>query len=150
MFKIVVNGRNIALTEAIKNYVTEKLQRLDHHFDFIQEVHIFLSVQKNPSIKKNQQAEATVHVSHAVIRVEVSSDDMYGSIDALVDKVDRSLQKHKTKLLHRAKSAKGESIRRAGFDQNVAEETTADHHDDELGDEVFLTFVEEEETVPSH
>lgn len=150
MFKIVVNGRNIALTDALKAYIKEKFERLDHHFDFVQEVHVFLSVHKNPSIKKGQLAEATVHVKQAVIRVEVSSEDLYGSIDLLVDKVDRCLSKHKTKLLHRSKSSKGESLRRSAFEEAVAEESayTYHEHDEEL-EGVFLTFVDEEDEVVS-
>jgi len=154
MFKIVVNGRNIALTDALKTYIQDKFERLDHHFDFVQEVHVFLSVHKNPSIKKGQLAEATVHVKQAVIRVEVSSEDLYGSIDLLVDKVDRCLSKHKTKLLHRSKSSKSsagsESLRRSAFEEAVAEESTYTYHEqDEELEGVFLTFVDDAEEVVS-
>src|SRR4051812_11081368 len=102
--KLIVNGRNIELTEAIKAYVAEKVGRLDHHYDFIQEIHVFLSVEKNPRINNCHLAEATVVVSRAVLRVETSSEDLYASTDKLVDKVDRVLNRHKTKLLGRAKS----------------------------------------------
>ena len=138
--KLIVNGRNIELTEAIKAYVAEKIGRLEHHYDFIQEIHVFLSVEKNPRISANQLAEATVVVNRAVLRVEVSSEDLYGSIDKLVDKVERVLTRHKTKLLGRAKSAKGESIRKAGTEEAVAELTEEDMEG------VFLTYEDEEET----
>ncbi|MDX2084081.1 MAG: ribosome-associated translation inhibitor RaiA [Candidatus Melainabacteria bacterium] len=128
--KIIVNGRNIPLTDAIKSYVAEKLERLDHHFDFILEVHVFLGVEKNPRIKDSHTAEATVHVRGAVLRMEASSEILYASIDALVDKIDRGLKKHKTKLLHRNKSGhSGESIRRHGFEQET-DTTPAERHDD--------------------
>jgi putative sigma-54 modulation protein len=139
--KLLANGRNIELTEAIKGYVTEKVGRLEHHYDFIQEIHVFLSVEKNPRISDNQLAEATVVVNRAVLRVEVSSDNLYGSIDKLVDKVDRVLARHKTKLLGRAKSAKGESIRKAGSEEDaVPTELTAEEMEG-----VFLTYEDEEE-----
>jgi putative sigma-54 modulation protein len=141
--KIIVNGRNIELTKAIKDYVTEKLSRLDHHFDFVQEVHVFLSVDKNPSIHDNQHAEATVHVPGAVIRVETSKDSLYASIDTLIDKINRSLRKHKTKLLQRVKHGNhGESIRFPS--EPVAEEP---HLDEEDIDQVFLTYEEEAEII---
>jgi putative sigma-54 modulation protein len=159
--RIIVNGRNIHLTDAIKAYVTDKFNRLDHHYDFIHEVHVFLSVEKNPSISANQLAEATVHVSGAVMRVEESSDNLYASIDKLVDKVDRSLNKHKTKLLARAKSrrsAGGESIRRVGFDEALAE-GEAVRAEQEVLDGVSFTYhddvvvegeaTEDEESVPT-
>lgn len=137
--KLIVNGRNIELTEAIKAYVAEKIGRLDHHYDFIQEIHVFLSVEKNPRISSNQLAEATVVVNRAVLRVEVSSEDLYGSIDKLVDKTERVLTRHKTKLLGRAKSAKGESIRKTGVEEEVPELT------DEEMEGVFLTYEDDEE-----
>jgi putative sigma-54 modulation protein len=96
--KIITNGRNIELTEAIKTAVEDKLSRLKNHYDFIQEIHVILGVEKNPRIHDNQIAEATVHVPGAIVRVEVASSDLYGSIEALSGKIDRSLKKHKTKL----------------------------------------------------
>lgn len=140
--KLIVNGRNIELTEAIKAYVTEKVARLEHHYDFIQEIHVFLSVEKNPRISANQLAEATVLVNRAVLRVEVSSEDLYASIDKLVDKVERVLTRHKTKLLGRAKSAKGESIRKAGVE---GEEAVGAEFTEEDMEGVFLTYEDEEE-----
>ncbi len=149
--RIIVNGRNLQLTKAIKDYVTEKFSRLDHHYDFIQEVHVFLSVEKNPSITHKHVAEATIHVNGAVVRVTERNDNLYASIDLLVDKVNRSLNKHKTKLLHRAKSGRsvhGESIRRAMTEEAMAPEEEA-LLDEEL-EHIFYTYEEEElESVAS-
>lgn len=100
--QIVTNGRNIDLTPAIKDYVQQKLSRLQGHYDFIQEIHVILEVEKNPRIAENQLAEATVHVPGLVIRVEAASVSLYASIDKLADKIERSLRKHKTKLLNRS------------------------------------------------
>lgn len=144
MLKIITNGRNIELTDAIKSHVEEKFERLEHHYDFIKEIHVFLSVDKNPRIKENQHAEATVHVNRGVVRVEEASENMYASIDQLVDKVDRVLRRHKTKLLGRAKSSKeGESIRKQGFDQAVAAESATAVAEEEL-EGVYFDFEEEE------
>jgi len=138
--KLLANGRNIELTDAIKAYVNEKVGRLEQHYDFIQEIHVFLGVEKNPRVTNNQLAEATVVVSRAVLRVEVSSDNLYGSIDKLTDKIDRVLTRHKTKLLGRAKSAKGESIRKTGAEEEIAGELTPEEMEG-----VFLTYEDEEE-----
>src|SRR4051794_29540735 len=106
--QIVTNGRNLELTEAIKDYVQQKVSRLEKHFDFILEVHVILEVEKNPRISENQLAEATVHVNGAVIRVEAASENLYASIDKLVDKVERSLRKYKTKLMNRNGKSKNQ------------------------------------------
>jgi len=145
--KLIVNGRNIELTEAIKAYVAEKTERLQHHYDFIQELHVFLGVEKNPRINTGQHAEATVVVNRAVLRVETASEDLYGSIDKLVDKVDRVLARHKTKLLGRAKSAKGESIRRVGMDTDTVVDNDVMTTDVEELEGVYLTYEEDEEAI---
>ncbi len=140
--KTIVSGRNIDLTKAIKDHVTEKFDKLDHHFDFIQEIHVFLSVEKNPKIKDKHLAEATVHVSGAIVRVEIKSENLYASIDDLVRKVDRSMKKHKTKLLRRSKRDHiSESIRKQGFEEAVAQEDELEEVPEE---EIFLTFMENE------
>lgn len=144
--KLIVNGRNIELTDAIKAYVEEKVQRLEHHYDFIQEIHVFLGVEKNPRISAGQLAEATVVVSKAVLRVETSSEDLYGSIDKLVDKTERVLTRHKTKLLGRAKSSKGESIRRVGFEEEASRGVATEVADEEM-EGVYFTYEDDEETA---
>jgi putative sigma-54 modulation protein len=139
--KIIVNGRNIELTDAIKAFVTDKFKRLEQHFDFIQEVHVFVGVEKNPRIQEKHHAEATIHVNGAVFRLEAASTDLYASIDLLVDKAHRSLDKHKTKLLHRNKagrSAHGTSIRKIGAASEGSSEQVADERDEDDASEVYL------------
>lgn len=146
--KLIVNGRNIELTDAIKAYVEEKVERLEHHFDFIQEIHVYLAVDKNPRISDGHHAEATVVANRGVMRVEVSSEGLYGSIDLLVDKIDRVLRKHKTKLLGRTKHGHGESIRKAEFEQAVAEELSAELDEEDLQGVFFDYNDTEEDTLP--
>lgn len=130
--QIVTNGRNIELTPAIKDYVQQKVSRLESHFDFILEVHIILEVEKNPRIAENQLAEATVHVTGAIIRVEAASDNLYASIDKLVDKIERSLRKHKTKLMHRVGAKNHNTIRRESMTEAEAAELGEDEEEDVL------------------
>lgn len=92
--KIVTSGRNIEVTEPLKNMVTEKLSKFEKYFQTDIEVHATLSVQKNRQI-----FELTIPFKHDVIfRVEEASEDMYASIDMAVDKLAKQIQKHKTKL----------------------------------------------------
>ena len=146
--RIIVSGRNLELTQAIKDHTAEKFKRLEDHYDFLKEVHVFLSVHKNPSIKDAQMAEVTLHVIGAVLRVEVANSDLYASIDELVRKSDRSLRKHKTKLLKRVKgSSRDESIRRSGFAEAVNEEAGIEHDDMEEGESIYLTYMDDKEAT---
>jgi len=94
--QLSISGHHVDVTDALKNYTEEKLGKLERHFDNITNVHVVLSVEK-----VKQRAEATMHVSGAELFADADSDDMYAAIDALADKLDRQLLKHKEKLVSR-------------------------------------------------
>ncbi len=100
---VVVTGRNIDLTPSLKEYLTDKLQRAQKHFNHPLEIQALLSVAKNPSIAHNQTAEITIKVNGNIIRGEESSENMYNSIDLVADKIERQLRKFKTRHWQRKK-----------------------------------------------
>ena len=87
-----ITGLNFDVTEAIKNYVSDKLARISRHADNIISVTITLSVEK-----VSQKAEADVHLAGKDLHVEAIEQDMYAAIDVLMDKLDRAVLKHKEK-----------------------------------------------------
>jgi putative sigma-54 modulation protein len=89
-----LTGHQLPITPAIREYVAGKLQRITHHFDQVIDVNVIMSVDK-----LEQKVEATVHVRGKDIFCESSDADMYAAIDALVDKLDRKIIKHKEKHL---------------------------------------------------
>lgn len=91
--QINITGHHIELTEAIKDYVNSKFQRLERHHDQITSTHVILTVDK-----LRQIAEATVHVSGKDFFADSESEDLYTAIDQLTDKLDRQLIRHKEKL----------------------------------------------------
>ena len=98
--KIVIEGKNIELTKALKDYVNEKLSRLQHHYENVikgHEIKVKLSVAKNPRIANNNITEVTIFLDGKIIRSEEASEDMYASIDLVVDKLNRQIDKYKTK-----------------------------------------------------
>lgn len=90
---IILSGHHIDITDALRDYVTAKMERLERHFDSVTDIHVVLSVEK-----LRQKADATVNVSGSKLYAETTDEDMYAAIDALVDKLDRQLKKHKEKL----------------------------------------------------
>ena len=87
-----VSGHHVEVTDPLRDYVEAKFERLQRHFDQITNTQVTLIVEKMV-----QKAEATVHISGADIFAQAESDDMYAAIDALADKLDRQLIKHKEK-----------------------------------------------------
>jgi putative sigma-54 modulation protein len=90
--QLSITGHHIEVTDSMRNYVTEKFTKLDRHFDQVIDVHVILEVEKLA-----QKAEATVQVNGAKLFAEATDEDMYAAIDALIDKLDRQVLKHKDK-----------------------------------------------------
>ncbi len=90
--QISVTGHHLDITESLKSYVETKFEKLERHFDHVTDVHVILTVEK-----LMQKAEATVQISGAKLFAEDHQEDMYAAIDALVDKLDRQIKKHKEK-----------------------------------------------------
>lgn len=97
--QISLSGHHIEITDSIRHYVHEKIERLDRHFDQALDIHVVLTVEK-----LRHKAEATLHVSGGNLHADDVQEDMYAAIDGLVDKLDRQGKKHKEKLKnHRIK-----------------------------------------------
>jgi putative sigma-54 modulation protein len=100
--KLVIQGKNIDITEAIREYVHQKIEKAVSHFQTMTtEVDVHLSVAKNPRINSKQTAEVTIYANGTVIRAQEGSEDLYASIDLVADKIHRQLRKYKEKLQHR-------------------------------------------------
>ena len=91
--QINLTGHHIEITDSLRDYVNEKVGRLEKHFEKVSNTHVILSVEN-----VRQKAEATVNMSGNSIFAEATEDDMYASIDSLVNKLDRQVKKHKEKL----------------------------------------------------
>lgn len=94
--QLSITGHHVDLTDSLNDYVTQKFDRLERHYDHITQVHVVLTVEKN-----EQQAEATAHVSGGELFATADAQDMYAAIDSLVDKLDRQLIRHKEKTVAR-------------------------------------------------
>ena len=90
--QLSVTGHHVEVTPALRGYVEKKLERITRHFDHVIDVHCVLTVEK-----LRQKAEATMHVRGSAIHADATDENMYAAIDALTDKLDRCVKKHKEK-----------------------------------------------------
>lgn len=88
-----LTGHHVEITDALRQYVQKKLERVERHFDKVSNTHVILSVD---SVR--HKAEATVNMSGNNIFAEHTESDMYAAIDGLMDKLDRQVTKHKQKV----------------------------------------------------
>jgi putative sigma-54 modulation protein len=99
--KLVIQGKNIEITDAIREYVRQKIEKAVNHFQTLTtEVDVALSVTRNPRIPK-QVAEVTIYANGTVVRAEEASENLYASIDLVADKIARQLRKYKEKRFDR-------------------------------------------------
>ena len=100
--QISLTGHHVDITEAMRNHVESKFERVGRHFDQVIDVHVILSVEK-----LRQKAEATIHVNGANVFAETVHEDMYAAIDGMIDKLDRQVLKYKEKKSNHRNGRKG-------------------------------------------
>jgi putative sigma-54 modulation protein len=91
--QLSVTGHHIEVTPALRAYVDKKLTRTVRHFGEVIDAHFVLTVDKLQHI-----AEGTLHVSGETLHAVATEGDMYAAIDALADKLERRVRKHKEKI----------------------------------------------------
>lgn len=97
MFKFHIRGENITITDAIRDYAETKLSKLEKYFSEDVTVHITAKVYPN----KQAKAEVTIPHKNITLRAEETSTDWYNSLNVVVDKLERQIRKHKTKVQKR-------------------------------------------------
>ena len=98
--KITISGRNIEITQNLRDTITEKLSKLERYFTPDTEVNVTLSIEK-----ERQKIEVTIPVKGRIIRSEQVSNDMYVSIDLVEEVIERQLRKYKNKIVDKKQNA---------------------------------------------
>lgn len=117
--KLTFVGKNMDVTEALRDITEKKIGKIDKYFDKDIVGNVTFSSEKNRKI-----IEVTINLPGTIIRAEESSDDMYASIDAAVDILERQMRKYKTKLQKRYKNT--ETIRFENVEPLPAEDIADD------------------------
>ena len=96
--KLTVRGNKLEVTDSISNYVEEKLGKLDKYFEEADEINanVLFRIQG-----KNQIVEVTVPIKKYILRAEEANEDLYASIDLVVEKLERQIRKNKTRIKER-------------------------------------------------
>ncbi|RJE47462.1 MULTISPECIES: ribosome-associated translation inhibitor RaiA [unclassified Dehalobacter] len=101
---INVRGKQMKITDALKDYVEKRVRKLEKYSDDFLDIQVMLSVEK-----ERQKVEVTAPLNGFLLRGEEETDDMYSSIDLVVDKLERQMEKYRKRIgKKRIKSAKEE------------------------------------------
>ncbi len=99
--QLILKGKNVEITDWLRQYVEKKVNKLDRYLPDIHEARVELSVQKTRSSQDRQVAQLTVRSNGAILRAEERTDDMFAAIDAVVDKMHRQIARYKGKRIDR-------------------------------------------------
>lgn len=94
MAQLQITGNNLEITPTLRDFIEGKFKRLERHADTITNIHLVLTVNN----RGRQKAETRLHIPGNEIYAHTESNDMYKTIDALIDKLVRQLQKHIGKI----------------------------------------------------
>ena len=122
--KFIVSGKNMEVTESLKSKVITKLSKLDKFVNSGTEVHVTMSVRKE-NHKEIHVVEVTIFLQGVIIRAEESSDDMYNSINKVIEVLEKQVMKHRTRLekkMHSGGNLKFEDLDIESEEQIVEEE----------------------------
>lgn len=95
---LTISGHHLEVTPALRSYVTTKLDRIKRHFDQVVDVKVLLTVEKQTEKDLRQRAECNIHVKGTDMFAESCHADLYAAVDELVDKLDRQVVRHKSRL----------------------------------------------------
>ena len=103
---VIVQGKNIAVTPALRNYAAEKLDRVTRYFDHVREAQVVLSVERRRgAVGRAQVVEVTVSGDGVLLRGEEASADMYASIDLVTEKLRKQIERYRSKFIDRRRLA---------------------------------------------
>ncbi|MDR3157404.1 MAG: ribosome-associated translation inhibitor RaiA [Lactobacillales bacterium] len=104
MFKYNIRGENIEITEAIRNYVKKRVDKIQKYFNNMLDATVYVNLKIYT--EKTAKVEVTIPLPHLVLRAEETNSDLYASVDLVIEKLERQIRKYKTKMNRKHRNAK--------------------------------------------
>ncbi len=95
--ELIIKGKNVELTDRLREYVEKKVGKLDRYLPTISEARVELSAEDTKSAQDRQICQVTVRANGAILRAEERSDDIFSAIDTVLDKMYRQIARYKGK-----------------------------------------------------
>ncbi|MFB9860424.1 ribosome hibernation-promoting factor, HPF/YfiA family [Salinicoccus siamensis] len=96
MIRCEIRGENIEVTDAIRSHIEEKVGKLERYFTNAPNTHAHVNIKTYNN--KKAKVEITIPMKDLTLRAEESHDDLYAAVDLIIDKLERQIRKHKTKI----------------------------------------------------
>ena len=131
MIRVEIRGENIEVTDAIRDHIEEKVGKLERYFNDVPNTHAHVNIKVRNN--KRGKVEITIPMKDLTLRAEEGHDDLYAAVDLVIDKLERQIRKHKTKINRkfREKNPEADFFNASAFENGVQE-------DNENGDEIAI------------
>lgn len=120
MFTYNVRGENFEVTPAIRSYAEEKISKIEKYFKNAPDTTVYVNARTYQD--GQAKAEVTIPLPRLTLRAEETTQDLYGSIDLVVDKLERQVHKHKTKINRKSREGGLPDLLHAQADEDVSKE----------------------------
>lgn len=127
MLKFNIRGENIEVTPAIRDYVENKIEKVERYFN--EDLNANANVNLKVYNDKQTKVEVTIPMKNLTLRAEERHNDMYAAVDLIVDKLERQIRKHKTKVNRKFRDREGTGIYFANVTSQM--EANAESSEDE-------------------
>ncbi|MDJ1111120.1 MULTISPECIES: ribosome hibernation-promoting factor, HPF/YfiA family [Macrococcus] len=128
MFRFEIHGDNITVTDAIRNYIEEKLSKLERYFTNVPEANAHVKIKTYQDGKS--KVEVTIPLKNVTLRAEERHNDLYAAVDLIVEKLERQMRKHKTKV--------NRKFREKGVENDIFPVLPGTEPEEEKGDEIEI------------
>jgi putative sigma-54 modulation protein len=115
--QLIVQGKNIEITDRLREYVEKKVDRLDRYLSTITEARMELSTERTRSAEDRQVAQLTVRSKGMILRSEERTGDVFTSVDMVVDKMKRQIDRYKSKQRRRFRGAQAEVLPESALEE---------------------------------
>ena len=126
--QLIVQGKNIQVTDRLRDYVETKVDRLDRYLPTITDARMDLATESTRSYGDRQVAQLTVHSKGMMLRAEERSGDIFTSVDMVMDKMKRQIDRYKSKRRNRIREVQTGELPEV---EMIEEEYDDEEYDDE-------------------
>ena len=95
---VIVSGKNLKVTEPLRNHAEEKIEAIQRYFDHIIEADVTISIDRKKEDAENCRCDVTVWANGTILKSHEHKDEMYAAINGAVHKIERQLKKYKQKI----------------------------------------------------
>ncbi|CAD2077870.1 Putative sigma-54 modulation protein [Jeotgalicoccus aerolatus] len=123
MIRVEIRGENIEVTDAIREHIEDKVAKLERYFNDVPNTHAHVNIKVRNN--KRGKVEITIPMKDLTLRAEEGHDDLYAAVDLVIDKLERQIRKHKTKINRkfREKNPEADFFNASAFENGEKEDS---------------------------